>query len=72
LGAGPRGVLDIKEHPFFAVLLSCNWFIISIRGQDIDWEHLRRLKPPVVPEVASKIDTSNFPDVPVCGFVSAE
>eukprot|EP00051_Salpingoeca_urceolata_P010607 m.130086 g.130086 ORF g.130086 m.130086 type:complete len:1456 (+) comp16777_c2_seq1:356-4723(+) len=48
LGSGPRGVEDIKDHPFFA---------------GVDWEGLRSHVAPFVPEIDSEVDASNFPDV---------
>ncbi|KAH7815865.1 putative NDR serine/threonine kinase [Monocercomonoides exilis] len=42
---GTRSVDEIKMHPFF-------------RG--IDWRNLLKMKPPMVPTIASETDTSNF------------
>jgi len=43
-----RGIEEIKEHPFF---------------KGIDWDDFRnKYKPPVIPEIKSEIDTSNFDD----------
>uniref|UniRef100_A0AAV1VLS1 AGC protein kinase n=1 Tax=Peronospora matthiolae TaxID=2874970 RepID=A0AAV1VLS1_9STRA len=49
LGNGPNGMQDIFDHPFFA---------------SISWNRLetKRVKPPIVPKLASKLDTSNFED----------
>ncbi|CAG9319072.1 unnamed protein product [Blepharisma stoltei] len=42
---GNRGVEEIKRHPFF-------------RG--FDWDHIREMTPPMVPNIENEIDTSNF------------
>ncbi|XP_026543334.1 serine/threonine-protein kinase MRCK gamma [Notechis scutatus] len=42
---GQKGIEDFTRHPFF---------------EGIDWEGLRKSPPPLVPEVASPADTSNF------------
>ncbi|XP_062523629.1 serine/threonine-protein kinase MRCK alpha-like [Corticium candelabrum] len=42
---GQNGANDLKTHPFF---------------EGIDWESLRKLTPPYVPEIADDADTSNF------------
>lgn len=42
---GSRGVDEIKSHPFFAGL---------------DWDSLRSLTAPYIPDIKSEIDTSNF------------
>lgn len=47
---GRKGVDEIKKHPFF---INDQW----------DWDTIRNTIPPVVPELASDIDTSNFDDV---------
>ena len=45
---GRNGIHEFKEHPFFA---------------GIDWDNIRNLTPPYVPEVTSDADTSNFDDI---------
>ncbi|KJE88721.1 Cdc42-binding protein kinase beta [Capsaspora owczarzaki ATCC 30864] len=45
---GKTSIADIKSHPFF---------------KGISWDTLRDQKPPVVPEVKSNVDTSNFEDI---------
>ncbi|CAG9327149.1 unnamed protein product [Blepharisma stoltei] len=42
---GNRGVEEIKSHPFF---------------NGVNWENIRNLEAPNVPELSSEIDTSNF------------
>ncbi|XP_058016012.1 serine/threonine-protein kinase MRCK gamma [Ahaetulla prasina] len=42
---GQKGIEDFTRHPFF---------------EGIAWEDLRKSPPPLVPEVASPADTSNF------------
>ena len=50
LGSGSGGVSEIKNHPFF---------------EGVEWDHLREMPPPIVPETTSPTDTSNFPTL-VC------
>lgn len=45
-----NGADEIKAHPFF---------------KDVDWENLRQTPPPIVPEIESVVDTSNFPELEV-------
>lgn len=44
---GSKGVSEIKKHEFF---------------KDIEWENIKSMKPPFVPEVQSDIDTTFFAD----------
>ena len=44
---GSNGIKEIKQHEFF---------------KDIDWNNIRSMKPPFVPEVQSEIDTTFFSD----------
>ncbi|XP_051990978.1 rho-associated protein kinase 1-like isoform X2 [Xyrauchen texanus] len=47
---GRNGVDEIKRHPFF-------------KNDQWAWENLRDAAAPVVPELSSDIDTSNFDDI---------
>ncbi|XP_067678854.1 rho-associated protein kinase 2-like [Haliotis asinina] len=47
---GRNGVDEIKRHPFF-------------RDENWTWDSIRQSAPPVVPELSSDIDTSNFDDI---------
>uniref|UniRef100_A0A7N6BU77 Rho-associated protein kinase 1 n=1 Tax=Anabas testudineus TaxID=64144 RepID=A0A7N6BU77_ANATE len=47
---GRNGVDEIKRHPFF-------------KNDQWTWENIRDTAAPVVPELASDIDTSNFDDI---------
>ncbi|XP_069777791.1 rho-associated protein kinase 1 isoform X3 [Narcine bancroftii] len=47
---GRNGVVEIKKHPFF-------------RNDQWTWENIRDISAPVVPELSSDIDTSNFDDL---------
>ncbi|GMF22281.1 unnamed protein product [Phytophthora lilii] len=49
LGNGPNGMQEIFDHPFFA---------------NISWHRLetKQVAPPIVPKLASELDTSNFED----------
>ncbi|XP_005293172.1 rho-associated protein kinase 2 isoform X4 [Chrysemys picta bellii] len=47
---GRNGVEEIKQHPFFK---SDQW----------NWDNIRETAAPVVPELSSDIDSSNFDDV---------
>ncbi|NWV00525.1 ROCK2 kinase, partial [Upupa epops] len=47
---GRNGVEEIKHHPFFK---SDQW----------NWENIRETAAPVVPELSSDIDSSNFDDI---------
>ncbi|XP_067835845.1 rho-associated protein kinase 1 [Heptranchias perlo] len=47
---GRNGVAEIKRHPFF-------------RNDQWTWENIREISAPVVPELSSDIDTSNFDDI---------
>lgn len=42
---GRNGVDEIKAHPFF---------------KGIDWDNLRKMTPPYIPQVASEISNENF------------
>ncbi|CAF4359365.1 unnamed protein product, partial [Rotaria sp. Silwood2] len=45
---GKNGLNDFKKHPFFV---------------NIDWNNIRQTKPPFIPVVKSKMDTTYFNDV---------
>ncbi|XP_029380450.1 rho-associated protein kinase 1 [Echeneis naucrates] len=47
---GRNGVDEIKRHPFF-------------KNDQWTWENIRETDAPVVPELSSDIDTSNFDDI---------
>ncbi|XP_041103680.1 rho-associated protein kinase 1 [Polyodon spathula] len=47
---GRNGVEEIKQHPFF-------------KNDQWTWENIRETAAPVVPELSSDIDTSNFDDI---------
>ncbi|GBN00144.1 Rho-associated protein kinase 1, partial [Araneus ventricosus] len=47
---GRNGVEEIKRHPFF-------------RSEDFTFENLRERIPPVVPEIVTDDDTSNFDEI---------
>ncbi|CAG5126387.1 unnamed protein product, partial [Candidula unifasciata] len=47
---GRNGVEEIKRHPFF-------------RNDTWTWENIRQTVPPVVPELSSDVDTSNFDEI---------
>ncbi|XP_048758911.2 rho-associated protein kinase 1-like [Ostrea edulis] len=47
---GRNGIDEIKTHQFF-------------RNTDWTWDTLRQAAPPVVPELSSDVDTSNFEDI---------
>uniref|UniRef100_A0A4W5QPI3 non-specific serine/threonine protein kinase n=1 Tax=Hucho hucho TaxID=62062 RepID=A0A4W5QPI3_9TELE len=47
---GRNGVDEIKRHPFF-------------KNDQWTWENIRDTSAPVVPELSSDIDTSNFDDI---------
>ncbi|KAI0232793.1 Rho-associated protein kinase 2 [Lamellibrachia satsuma] len=47
---GRNGVGEISKHPFF-------------RNDPWDWDNIRETVPPVVPDLSSDIDTSNFDDI---------
>ena len=42
---GRNGSEEIKAHPFF---------------KGIDWDHLRKMTPPYIPQVSSEISNENF------------
>lgn len=49
LGSGPRGALEVKEHPFF---------------KNVDWDSVleKRVKPPYAPPRKGSTDTQHFDD----------
>ncbi|OBS72486.1 hypothetical protein A6R68_12938 [Neotoma lepida] len=47
---GRNGVEEIKQHPFF-------------KNDQWNWENIRETAAPVVPELSSDIDSSNFDDI---------
>lgn len=47
---GRNGIEEIKTHQFF-------------RNIDWTWDTLRQAVPPVIPELSSDVDTSNFEDI---------
>lgn len=47
---GRNGVAEIKKHPFF-------------QNDQWTWENIRDISAPVLPELSSDIDTSNFDDL---------
>ncbi|XP_030068754.1 rho-associated protein kinase 1 isoform X1 [Microcaecilia unicolor] len=47
---GRNGIEEIKRHPFF-------------KNEQWEWENLRDTVAPVVPDLSSDIDTSNFDDL---------
>ncbi|XP_074847377.1 rho-associated protein kinase 2 [Carettochelys insculpta] len=47
---GRNGVEEIKQHPFF-------------RSDQWNWDNIRETAAPVVPELSSDIDSSNFDDI---------
>nr|KAI8754220.1 rho-associated protein kinase 2-like [Biomphalaria glabrata] len=47
---GRNGVNEIKKHPFF-------------KNDSWTWENIRQTVPPVVPELNSDVDTSNFDEI---------
>lgn len=47
---GQRGIEEIKRHPFFV-------------NEQWNWDSIRSFVPPVVPELSSDVDTSNFDDL---------
>ncbi|XP_074394202.1 rho-associated protein kinase 2 isoform X3 [Zonotrichia albicollis] len=47
---GRNGVEEIKHHPFF-------------RSDQWNWDNIRETAAPVVPELSSDIDSSNFDDI---------
>ncbi|KAF7247887.1 Rho-associated protein kinase 2 [Varanus komodoensis] len=47
---GRNGVEEIKSHPFF-------------KNDQWDWDNIRDTAAPVVPELSSDIDSSNFDDI---------
>uniref|UniRef100_A0A3Q1F4T3 non-specific serine/threonine protein kinase n=1 Tax=Acanthochromis polyacanthus TaxID=80966 RepID=A0A3Q1F4T3_9TELE len=47
---GRNGVDEIKRHPFF-------------KNDQWTWENIRETAAPVVPELSSDVDTSNFDDI---------
>ncbi|NP_001154860.1 uncharacterized protein LOC100301953 [Xenopus laevis] len=47
---GRNGIEDIKQHPFF-------------KNDQWNWDNIRETVAPVVPELTSDIDTSNFDDI---------
>ncbi|CAH1772749.1 unnamed protein product [Owenia fusiformis] len=47
---GQNGIDEIKAHPFF-------------KNDTWDWGNIRQTVPPVVPELASDVDTSNFDEI---------
>lgn len=47
---GRNGVEEIKQHPFF-------------KNDQWNWDNIRETAAPVVPELSSDIDSSNFDDI---------
>ncbi|XP_057646201.1 rho-associated protein kinase 2 isoform X1 [Chionomys nivalis] len=47
---GRNGIEEIKQHPFF-------------KNDQWNWENIRETAAPVVPELSSDIDSSNFDDI---------